>query len=157
MPSPKHKPVKPELSARDLLYEEMKRDRANAILKIQIQQARIYDSDEGAVRLALGRFITARGKLMAERIKNLKASNRKSKAEEMLEEETLCEAQILSKIESQVEVIGRLSERRAKLLGLNAPDKVALTDPTGNDPLPGLTTAQVIEIAAAKHHANPSL
>jgi len=69
----------------------------------------------------------------------------------------LCEAQIYAKIESQVEVIGRLSERRAKLLGLNAPDKVALTDPTGNDPLPGLTTAQVIEIAAAKHHANPSL
>ena len=155
MPKPKHKPVKPELSARDLLYEEMKRDRANAILKIQIQQARIYDSDEGAVRLALGRFITARGKLMAERIKAIP----KIKGRDVMiaEEETLCEAQIYAKIESQVEVIGRLSERRAKLLGLNAPDKVALTDPTGNDPLPGLTTAQVIEIAAAKHHANPSL
>ena len=155
MPKPKHKPVKPELSARDLLYEEMKRDRANAILKIQIQQARIYDSDEGAVRLALGRFITARGKLMAERIKAIP----KIKGRDVMiaEEETLCAAQIYAKIESQVEVIGRLSERRAKLLGLNAPDKVALTDPTGNDPLPGLTTAQVIEIAAAKHHANPSL
>ena len=155
MPTPKHKPVKPELSARDVLYEEMKRDRANAILKIQIQQARIYDSDEGAVRLALGRFITARGKLMAERIKAIP----KIKGRDVMiaEEETLCARQIYAKIESQVEVIGRLSERRAKLLGLNAPDKVALTDPTGNDPLPGLTTAQVIEIAAAKHHANPSL
>ena len=155
MPKLKNKPVKSEKSARDLLYEEMKRDRANAILKIQIMQARIYDDDEGAVRLALGRYITSRGKLMSERVKAIRASKSADKGILIAEEETKSEAQILSRIESQVEVIGKLSERRARLLGLNAPDKVALTDPLGNDPLPGLTTAQVIEIAA-KCNAKPA-
>jgi len=162
MPKPKHKVVKPPAHTmldgrRAEIYGAYKKDslRDKFIVGMQMLQTERYDEDEGALRVALGRFITARGKLMSERIKAIRASKSVDKAILIAEEETKSEAHILSKIESQVEVIGRLSERRAKLLGLNAPDKVALTDPLGNDPLPGLTTAQVIEIAA-KCNAKPA-
>lgn len=145
---PKTPPHKALDTRRAEIYAGYKKDsfREKFIVSMQMLQAERYDEDEGALRVALGSWMTARARLMAERVKNIRASGRKTRAEEALEEETKCEAQILSKIESQVDACGRLAERRSKVLGLLT-DKLMLSDPSGKNPFETLSDGELLKQA----------